>query len=173
MKNITDTLTPLMDKFRAKTGLTDKLTVARATSLMNAFNIKNLITDDQNSWVSISQSWAKTFAGIAVNKGDRLTFTAEVKDMSDKVSLALVFYDDQGHMLEPGHEGNAPIYNGNIADIYVLGGYSSVASKLEVTVDVTADNYCFVEPRIVSWNLGNFAYRNPIAFKQNQVGGDS
>lgn len=35
MKNITDTLTPLMDKFRSKTGLTDKLTVARATSLMD------------------------------------------------------------------------------------------------------------------------------------------
>ena len=39
MKNITDTLTPLMDKFRAKTGLTDKLTVARATSLMDHFDL--------------------------------------------------------------------------------------------------------------------------------------
>ena len=39
MKNITDTLTPLMDKFRAKTGLTDKLTVARATSLMDHLDL--------------------------------------------------------------------------------------------------------------------------------------
>lgn len=39
MKNITDTLTPLMDKFRAKTGLTDKLTVARVTGLMNHFDL--------------------------------------------------------------------------------------------------------------------------------------
>lgn len=39
MKNITDTLTPLMDKFRSKTGLTDKLTVARATSLMDHLDL--------------------------------------------------------------------------------------------------------------------------------------
>ena len=39
MKNITDTLTPLMDKFRAKTGLTDKLTVARGTGLMDHLDL--------------------------------------------------------------------------------------------------------------------------------------
>ena len=39
MKNITDTLTPLMDKFRAKTGLTNKMTVARATSLMDHLDL--------------------------------------------------------------------------------------------------------------------------------------
>lgn len=39
MKNITDTLTPLMDKFREKTGLTDKLTVARAAGLMDHLDL--------------------------------------------------------------------------------------------------------------------------------------
>ena len=39
MKNITDTLTPLMDKFRSKTGLTDKLTVARVTRLMDHLDL--------------------------------------------------------------------------------------------------------------------------------------
>ena len=39
MKNITDTLTPLMDKFRSKTGLTDKLSVVRATSLMDHLDL--------------------------------------------------------------------------------------------------------------------------------------
>lgn len=37
--SITDTLTPLMDKFRAKTGLTDKLTVARVTGLMDHLDL--------------------------------------------------------------------------------------------------------------------------------------
>ncbi|OTA49909.1 hypothetical protein BHL83_01425 [Limosilactobacillus reuteri] len=39
MKNLTDTMTLLMDKFRAKTGLTDKLTIARATGLMDHFDL--------------------------------------------------------------------------------------------------------------------------------------
>ena len=54
MKNITDTLTPLMDKFRAKTGLTDKLTVARATSLMNHFDLHvnpNLLSS--TTWTTV------------------------------------------------------------------------------------------------------------------------
>lgn len=37
--SIVSTLTPLMDKFRAKTGLTDKLSVARATSLMDHLDL--------------------------------------------------------------------------------------------------------------------------------------
>lgn len=39
MMSINEIMTPLMDKFRAKTGLTNKLTVARATSLMDHFDL--------------------------------------------------------------------------------------------------------------------------------------
>jgi|SRR5699024_3682648 len=39
MKNITDTLTLLMDKFREKTGLTEKLTIAQATGLIDHLDL--------------------------------------------------------------------------------------------------------------------------------------
>lgn len=39
MKNITDTLTPLMDKAREITGLTEKINIAQLTSLMDHFDL--------------------------------------------------------------------------------------------------------------------------------------
>lgn len=171
MKNITDTLTPLMDKFRAKTGLTDKLTIARATNLMSNLEINNLIKDSSSEWALISSAWDYDFPRLAVKKGDSYTFTVEVKDNSKDITLAAVFWDDEGRALEPDNEGNAPVHTGNISAAYVTNGYHSKPGKMSLTVKVKPDNCKYLEFRIVSWSAGDFKYRNPIVFKENTVGG--
>lgn len=169
MKNITDTLIPLMDKFRAKTGLTDKLTVARATSLMNNLSINNLIANSSSEWITEKDVWNNNFPEILVKKGESYTFTAEIKDNSSQVALAAVLYDDKGNVLEPNYDGDAPIYTGNISNAYVISSYSSSGGKMKLTLKVRPTNCKYVEFRIVSFDLGDFTYRNPIAFKETPL----
>lgn len=169
MKNITDTLTPLMDKFRAKTGLTDKLTVARATGLMSNFSINNLITNASSEWITVKDAWNNAFPEILVKKGESYTFTAEIKDISSQVALAAVLYDDKGNVLEPNYDGDAPIYTGNIPNAYVISSYRSSGGKMKLTLKIRPTNCKYVEFRIVSYALGDFTYRNPIAFKETPL----
>lgn len=77
--SIASTMTPLMDKFREKTGLTDKLTVARATNLMDHFDLHvnpNLIKDDYVNSFAVSSDANKpapewqyriVYEGLAAN----------------------------------------------------------------------------------------------------------
>ena len=169
MKNITDTLTPLMDKFRAKTGLTDKLTVARATGLMDSFNLNNLIANSSNEWTKVENVWDVGFPTIAVKRNETYTFTAEVKDNAYPVKVSGVLYNDKWNAIEPNHDEEAPIYKGNISDVYIGNDYRSNGGKLTVTIKIRPSNARFLELRIVSMGKGTITYRNPIAFKENPL----
>lgn len=172
--SITDTLTPLMDKFRAKTGLTDKLTVARATGLMDSFNLNNLIANSSNEWTKVENVWDVKFPTIAVKRNETYTFTAEVKDNAYPVKVSGVLYDDKWNVLEPNHDEEAPIYKGNISNVYIGNAYRSNGGKLTVTIKIRPSNARFLKLLIVSWDNGTLTYRNPIAFKEtplNAVGG--
>lgn len=174
MINITDTLTPLMDKFRAKTGLTDKLTVARATELMNNFSLNNLIANSSNDWTKVENVWDAGFPTIAVKRNETYTFTAEVKDNAYPVKVSGVLYDDKLNVLEPNHDEEAPIYKGNISDVYIGNDYRSNGGKLTVTFKIRPSNARFLKLLIVSLGKGTLTYRNPIAFKETpltKVGG--
>lgn len=66
--SIASTMTPLMDKFREKTGLTDKLTVARATNLMDHFDLHinpNLLS--QTSFTVDPKDWSGNLHYITVD----------------------------------------------------------------------------------------------------------
>lgn len=90
MKNITDTLTPLMDKFRAKTGLTDKLTIARATGLIDHFDLHvnpNLLPKteyiaDPNGWTGNPRYMLLDVFGKALepNTTYTISFNSKVSD---------------------------------------------------------------------------------------------
>lgn len=169
MKNITDTLTPLMDKFRAKTGLTDKLTIARATGLMDSFNLNNLIANSSNEWTKVENVWDVAFPTIAVKRNETYTFTAEVKDNAYPVKVSGVLYNDKWNAIEPNHDEEAPIYKGNISDVYIGNDYRSNGGKLTVTIKIRPSNARFLELRIVSLGKGTITYRNPIVFKENPL----
>ena len=169
--SLNDTMTALMDKAREITGLTEKISIARLTGLMDSFNLNNLIKDSSSEWALISGAWDYDFPRLAVKKGDSYTFTVEVKDNSKDITLAAVFLDDEGRPLEPDNEGNAPVHTGNISNAYVTNGYHSKPGKMSLTVKVKPDNCKYLEFRIVSWSAGDFKYRNPIVFKENTVGG--
>ena len=169
MSSITDTLTSLMDKFREKTGLTDKLTIARATSLMSNLSINNLIANSSSEWITEKGAWNNTFPEILAKKGESYTFTAEIKDISSQVALAAVLYDDKGNVLEPNYDGDAPIHTGNISQAYVISSYRSSGGKMELTFTIRPTNCKYVDFRIVSYALGDFTYRNPIAFKETPL----
>lgn len=169
MKNITDTLTPLMDKFRSKTGLTDKLTVARVTGLMDSFNLNNLIANSSNEWTKVENVWDVEFPTIAVKRNETYTFTAEVKDNAYPVKVSGVLYNDKWNALEPNHDEEAPIYKGNISDVYIGNDYRSNGGKLTVTIKIRPSNARFLELRIVSFGKGTITYRNPIVFKENPL----
>lgn len=167
--SISDVMTLLMDKFREKTGLTDKLTIARAISLMSNLSINNLITNSSSEWITKKGAWNNTFPEIIVKKGESYTFTAEIKDISSQVALAAVLYDDKGNVLEPNYDGDAPIHTGNISQAYVISSYSSSGGKMELTLTIRPTNCKYVEFRIVSFDLGDFTYRNPVAFKETPL----
>ena len=80
-----------------------------------------------------------------------------------------MLYDDKGNVLEPNYDGDAPIHTGNISNAYVISSYSSSGGKMKLTLKVRPTNCKFVEFRIVSWDLGDFTYRNPIAFKETPL----
>lgn len=167
--SISDVMTFLMDNFREKTGLTDKLTIARAISLMSNLSINNLIANSSSEWITEKDAWNINFPEILVKKGESYTFTAEIKDISSQVALAAVLYDDKGNVLEPNYDGDAPIHTGNISKAYVISSYSSSGGKMELTFKIRPTNCKYVELRIVSFDQGDFTYRNPIAFKENPL----
>ena len=164
-----DVMTLLMDKFREKTGLTDKLTIARAISLMSNLSINNLIANSSSEWITVKGAWNNAFPEIIDKKGESYTFTAEIKDISSQVALAAVLYDDKGNVLEPNYDGDAPIYTGNIPNAYVISSYRSSSGKMNLTLKIRPTNCKYVEFRIVSYALGDFTYRNPIAFKETPL----
>ena len=97
MKNITDTLTPLMDKFRAKTGLTDKLTVARATNLMDHFDLHvspNLLPqteftlNNDGYW----ENW-NTFGKLKIKPNTDYTVSWRSKTSGKNTNVRIRIYD--------------------------------------------------------------------------------
>lgn len=101
MSSITDTLTPLMDKFRAKTGLTDKLTVARVTGLMDHLDLhvnpnlldKTQITTKHNP-NSPYQQWTYNNFDYVLKPYTTYTFSWRSKtdsDNSDKKIRVRIF----------------------------------------------------------------------------------
>ena len=86
--NITDTLTLLMDKFRAKTGLTDKLSIKRATGLLDHLQLivnPNLIKADYVNSFAVSSDANKpvpewqyriVYEGLAPNTTYTLSLSA-------------------------------------------------------------------------------------------------
>jgi hypothetical protein len=88
MKNITDTLTPLMDKFRDKTNLTDKLSIKRATGLLDHLQLivnPNLIKADYVNSFAVSSDANKpapewqyriVYEGLAPNTTYTLSLSA-------------------------------------------------------------------------------------------------
>ena len=158
-----------MDKVRELTGLTEKISVARVTGLMDSFNLNNLIKNSSKDWTKVDDAWNTEFSSIAVKRNETYTFTAEVKDNAYPVKVSGVLYDDKRNPLEPNHDGEAPIYKGNIANVYIGSAYRSDGGKLTVTIKIRPSNACFLGLRIVSWNHGTFTYRNPIAFKETPL----
>lgn len=142
---------------------------AQATSSMNNPSINNLIANSSSEWITEKDVWNKVFPKILVKKGESYTFTAEIKDNSSQVALAAVLYDDKGNVLEPNYDGDAPIYTGNIPGAYVISSYSSSGGKMKLTFKVRPTNCKYVDFRIVSYYLGDFTYRNPIAFKETPL----
>ena len=167
--SLSDIMTALMDKAREITGLTEKISVAQLTSLMSNLSINNLIANSSSEWITKKGAWNNTFPEILAKKGESYTFTAEIKDISSQVALAAVLYDDKGNVLEPNYDGDAPIHTGNISQAYVISSYRSSGGKMELTFTIRPTNCKYVGFRIVSYALGDFTYRNPIAFKETPL----
>lgn len=166
---LSETMTALMDKVRELTGLTEKISVARVTGLMDSFNLNNLIANSSNEWTKVENVWDVGFPTIAVKRNETYTFTAEVKDNAYPVKVSGVLYNDKWNAIEPNHDEEAPIYKGNISDVYIGNDYRSNGGKLTVTIKIRPSNARFLELRIVSMGKGTITYRNPIAFKENPL----
>lgn len=166
-------MTALMDKAREITGLTEKISIAQLTSLMSSLSVKNLITEPSKGWVKVTSAWNKTFDGInPVSQGDTYIFSTEVKDNQYEMELAVILFDSNRNMLNPYadlNDGNAPVYKGNESNVYIADGFSNVIGRRSIKVNIKPNNCKYISFKVVSKNLGDFEYRNPIAFKQ--VGG--
>ena len=112
--SIVSTLTPLMDKFRAKTGLTDKLSVARATSLMDHLDLHvnpNLL--DKTTCVSENGSnsqwsmWMAYHFEYVMNPG-KYTFSWRAKADSDNNdgTVRIRILDDRANTVIPEQQVN-------------------------------------------------------------------
>ena len=167
--SLSETMTALMDKAREITGLTEKISIARLTGLMDSFNLNNLIKNSSNEWTKVENVWDVEFPTIAVKRNETYTFTAEVKDNAYPVKVSGVLYNDKWNAIEPNHDEEAPIYKGNISDVYIGNAYRSDGGKLTVTIKIRPSNARFLELRIVSLGKGTITYRNPIAFKENPL----
>ena len=98
---LSETMTALMDKVRELTGLTEKISVARVTGLMDSFNLNNLIANSSNEWTKVENVWDVGFPTIAVKRNETYTFTAEVKDNAYPVKVSGVLYNDKWNAIEP------------------------------------------------------------------------
>lgn len=175
---VSDVMTPLMDKVRKLTGLTDKISIARLTGLMDSFLVKSLVTNSSSEWVEVKNEWDARMASIPVSKGEKYTFTVEVADNTFEIELSAVLYDSKGNILDPykptDSDGNAPINIGNQSNAYLIDkGYSLTPGKAELTVTIKPSNCTHLQFRISSIKKGDFSYRNPIIFQENSVGGGS
>lgn len=167
---LTETMTALMDKAREITGLTEKISVGRLTSLMDAFSVKNLVTDSSNDWKEIKDSWYTEIVSVPVKAGESYIFTCEVKDLTYGVALAVQLFDDQWRPIYNNTVGN--LNNGNISKSYVMNtGFITSVGKRELTMKVVPANAKHASFLIPIVNLGSFSYRNPIVFQENSVGG--
>lgn len=176
--SLNDVMTPLMDKARKLTGLTDKISITRLTELMDSFLVKNLVTNSSSEWVEAKNEWDARMDSIPVSKGEKYTFTVEVANNTSEIELAAVLYDSKGNILDPykstDSDGNAPINVGNQSNAYLIDkGYSLTPGKAELTVTIKPSNCTHLQFRICSIKKGDFSYRNPIIFQENLAGGGS
>ena len=90
---VSDVMTPLMDKARKLTGLTDKISIARLTRLMNHFELRvnpNIFTGT-TTFVPNAKSVRTPFECVATNinlvNGWTYTFSADTKSSDNKEHL--------------------------------------------------------------------------------------
>lgn len=146
MSSITDTLTPLMDKFRAKTGLTDKLTVARATSLMDhldlhvnpnlldatTYSVQSKQTDPYPEWNNLAvyqnlradTTYTLTLSATSTNgiRGASIRLYKSNDDNNRYVNKQFqpFFFDADGK--KHSFTFTTPKYEGWLYDVYLYAG---------------------------------------------------
>ena len=119
--SIVSTLTPLMDKFREKTGLTDKLSISEITDLMaslkwgqsnllkgtsDQYREANTSTTDQDFWVQMTTSNGNPYhdfpQGIMDN-AKYFTYSGTVENMTKyNVIAELIPIDNDHHRITDG-----------------------------------------------------------------------
>lgn len=185
---VSDVMTPLMDKARKLTGLTEKTGLAQLTNLMDGFVVANLFKDTNDKWINVTYDWGIDIQRIPVKQNGIYTASVEVKDISNMVTLVCKPLNSEGQILSNDDslyddKYNAPIEPGNEANAYIFtDGYSSKNGLRTVTVQVKPTNCAFLMFRVASFGMGSFSYRKPMAVKgkcslpwtpNNLVGGGS
>lgn len=157
-----------MDKFRDITNLTDKLSIQRATNLMDQLSRYNLLENTISEWKSFS-GWGTTLGEIAIsNNDDCFSANAIVKSSVPGGSALAVYYTDKNDKALnpwPDHfdsDGNAPLNTGNLDKAYRTSGYSSEERVVNITVTNIPKNCTHIHLIIANYSSGDCSYKEPM-----------